>query len=232
MTAPLSIVIPTLNAEVPLRTLLPQLVDGLMSGLITEVIFADGGSTDATAQIAEETGANVVTTPKGRGVQLKAGAEAAKGSWLFFLHADSSLPADWVATVEAHMNTKPDRAAAFRLAFDDAAIMAKVTATWANMRSRYVQLPYGDQGLLIPAPLYRKIGGFDAVPLMEDVAIAKRLKGRIDLLPTAITTSADKYRRDGWIKRGTRNLHTLFKYKMGHAPEKLIETYDRKDHSS
>ena len=229
MSAPLSIIIPTLQAEKPLIRLLPQIFDGLSAGLIAEVIFADGGSTDATERIADEVGALFVSAPRGRGQQLVAGADAAKGQWLLFLHADSLLPKNWTELVHDHMHDQSQHAAAFSLAFDDRAVMANITASWANFRSRRFQLPYGDQGLLIPASLYRKVGGFDPIPLMEDVAIAKKLKGRIRILPGKITTSAERYRKEGWINRGARNLWTLLRYHLGVSPQRLINTYEKLD---
>ncbi len=232
MSAPVSIVIPTLNAQDTLLRILPQLVDGLMAGLIGEVIFADGGSTDQTHAIAEEAGAVIVSARKGRGTQMRAGGNAAKGTWIFFVHADTQLPTDWVSQFEAHITASPDRAAVFRLSFDARGPMARITAGWANLRTRIFDLPYGDQGLLIHGPLYRKIGGYDDIPLMEDVAIAKQLKGRITVLPSAVRTDAKKYERDGWVRRGWRNLTTLVLYKLGKTPEALVARYDRAHHKN
>ena len=232
MTAPLSIIIPTLNAQSGLKTLLPQLMDGLTTGLIAEVIFADGGSTDATLAIAEDVGAKLIKAPKGRGTQLAAGCKAAKGAWLLVLHADSGLPSTWTDTVQTQMERAPDRAAAFRLALRSNHPMARITAGWANLRTNTFSLPYGDQGLLIPARLYNKIGGYPEIPLMEDVALAKALKGRIDLMPATVTSDASKYERDGWLRRGTRNLLTLIRYKLGASPQQLLKSYDRPNHKS
>ena len=232
MTAPLSIIIPTLNAERSLLRLLPQLFEGLTEGLIAELIFADGGSTDQTLSIAEEAGAKLVSAAKGRGSQLAKGAAEAKGNWLFIVHADSTLPDNWCDTLRDHIEHHPQKAAVFRLAFNDTSLMARITAGWANLRTRFLNLPYGDQGLLIPNALYTKIGGYPDIPLMEDVAIAQNLRGNIRLLDAKITTNADKYQRDGWIKRGTRNLSTLIRYKLGTSPEVLAKSYNRTNHKS
>lgn len=232
MTAPLSIIIPTLNAESGLKSLLPQLMEGVTTGLITEVIFADGGSTDATPTIAQEAGVHLISASKGRGTQLAKGCGAAKGAWLLVLHADSQLPQGWSETISTQMSQSPARAAAFHLAFDSAHPMARISAGWANLRTRLFSLPYGDQGLLIPARLYRKIGGYPDIPLMEDVAIAKPLKGQIDLMPAKITSDAAKYTRDGWLRRGTRNLITFCRYKLGTDPTALVTSYDKPHHKT
>jgi len=232
MTAPLSIIIPTLNAERALLRLLPQLVEGLTARLIAELILADGGSQDQTAALAEEAGAVFIPAPKGRGCQLHAGAQAAKGRWFLVLHADSQMPPNWVDAVQTHMQNYPKDAASFALAFNDTSLMAGLTAGWANLRTRLFSLPYGDQGLLIPARLYAQIGGYPEVPLMEDVMIAKKLRGRLRLMPCKITTDAEKYRRYGWIKRGARNLTTLALFKLGRSPERLAARYDPPDHKS
>jgi len=124
MIAPLSIIIPTLNAGNPLLRLLPQLFEGLTEGLIAELIFADGGSTDQTAAIAEDAGAKIISCEQGRGTQLRTGCATAKGRWLLILHADSKLPDDWTEVIREHMDTHPKEAAVFRLTFNDRSFMA------------------------------------------------------------------------------------------------------------
>ena len=223
MRAPISVIIPTLNAEKPLPACLMALGEGLNAGLIRELIVTDGGSSDGTLRVAEAAGARIVTGPPSRGGQLRRGAEVAEGNWLFFLHADTRLAPDWAEPVTAHLAR--DKAAAFRLAFDSSHPMARLTAGWANLRSRALGLPYGDQGLLIRRSLYDAVGGYPDQPLMEDVAMARRLKHRIMLLPVTAHTSADKYRRDGWIRRGGQNLWTLTRYLAGTSPETLAKRY-------
>jgi len=100
-----------------------------------------------------------------------------------------------------------------------------LVAGWANLRSRVFGLPYGDQGLLMARAQYTEVGGFQDIPLMEDVAMARALKGRIVLLPGAVRTSAARYARGGWLRRGGRNLLTLLRYFMGAKPEDLARRY-------
>ncbi|MCI4662741.1 MAG: TIGR04283 family arsenosugar biosynthesis glycosyltransferase [Neomegalonema sp.] len=225
MRAPLSVIIPTLDAAPQLAKGLAPLVSGVSEGLIRELILSDGGSRDDIAELAEGIGAHLVRGEKGRGGQLARGAEAASGDWLLFLHADTLLPPGWVDTVFAHIESS-ERAAVFRLAFDAQGLAPRLVAGWANTRSTLLALPYGDQGLLISRPLYRAIGGYRPIPLMEDVDMIRRLgRARITLLPATVITSAAKYERDGWGRRGLRNWSCLARYYLGVAPDKIAERY-------
>jgi len=225
MPAPISIIIPTLNARETLPQTLGTLMPGVSEGLIRELIIADGGSTDETSDIAEDAGAAWVTGTAGRGAQLAAGAEKASGDWLLFLHADSRLPENWPALVAAHLPNR-DAPACFRLAFDQNTPLLGVLSGGANLRTRVLSLPYGDQGLLISRTLYARVGGFDIIPLMEDVAMARKLP-RITVLPGSITTSAARYVQNGVLKQASRNLLRLIRYFLGASPEKLAQEYRR-----
>ncbi len=227
MRAPLSIIIPTLNAEAALPGALEALIEGLAAGLVRELVVSDGGSSDASAAIARAAGAILVSGPKGRGGQLARGARAAGGDWLLFVHADSWPTPGWAEAVAAHMLTRPDHAAAFRLQFRARGPGARLTAGWANLRTRLFHLPYGDQGLLIPRALYQAVGGYAEIPLMEDVAMARALGRRLRLLNHAITTDAARYQAQGWLKRGAQNWLTMARYLSGTDPEKLARSYHK-----
>ena len=173
----------------------------------------------------------VITAPRGRGVQLAAGAaaEGADSAWLLFLHADTVLQDGWaeeaaafLADPEAHMT-----AAAFRFALDDNARFARVIEWGVARRCRVLGLPYGDQGLLISRALFDAIGGFRPYPLFEDVDIVRRLgRARIRMLESAAVTSAERYRRSGYIVRPMRNLALLGLYFCGVPPRLLARLYD------
>jgi len=218
MPAKLSIVIPTLNEQAGLERSLPPLSEGPTTGLIRDLVISDGVSRDATLQIAEAAGAKIVTGPASRGGQLRRGAEAAEGAWLWFLHADTVLPPGWSDAVAAHMAT--DRPAWCPMRFDHGGWPAASVAGWANLCARLFALPYGDQGLRILRQESDRVGGYSDQPLMEDVAIVRNLGRRIMPLPMTVTTSAEKYLRDGWLKRGGRNLGLLTRYFFGADPEK------------
>jgi hypothetical protein len=141
---------------------------------------------------------------------------------LLVLHADTRLAEGWVGPVFAHLQT--GKAGWFRLAFDKGGLAGRIVASWANLRSR-CGLPYGDQGLLLPASLYDRVGGYPAHPLMEDVAIARALKGHMQGIDAVAVTSAARYRRQGWVRRGARNLWTLLRYLVGVSPQRLADSY-------
>ncbi|HYG47629.1 MAG TPA: TIGR04283 family arsenosugar biosynthesis glycosyltransferase [Allosphingosinicella sp.] len=214
----LSVVVPTLNAAATLGRCLDALAGA------GEIVVVDGGSTDATAAIAERSGARLVRSARGRGVQLAAGAAAAAGDWLLFLHADTILAPGWREAAEWHMARRPDRAACFRFRLDAGEWRARLIEAGVALRVRLLGLPYGDQGLLISRRLYEEVGGYRPLPLMEDVDLARRI-GRIQRLDADATTSARRWRRDGWLRRSGRNLLCLALYRLGMSAERVARLY-------
>ncbi|MEL6387391.1 MAG: TIGR04283 family arsenosugar biosynthesis glycosyltransferase [Pseudomonadota bacterium] len=226
MAAPLSIIIPTLNAEADLPLCFESLLPGLTAGLVREVVAVDGGSTDLTPVMAEAAGCRVLEAPVGRARQLAAGAASARGDWFLFLHADTALSPDWPERVSAHMDMAAGKAACFTLAYRSDAPAARWLAARANRRTRWFGLPYGDQGLLISRTLYDAVGGYPDIPLMEDVAIVRAIgRGRLRLLSAIANTSAAKYERDGWRRRAYRNAWLLLRYRLGASPDTLAKAY-------
>lgn len=225
---PLSIVIPALNAAAALPATLAALEVGSRAGLLGETLLVDGGSRDETPGIAARAGARVVTAPPNRGAQLAMGARAAAGDWLLFLHADTVLGPGWAEAARAFMARPeaPRRAAVFRLVLDDPDARARRVEALARWRGRVLGLPYGDQGLLISKDFYRDLGGFQALPLMEDVDLARRIgRHRLVTLPAEAITSAARYRRDGWWRRPIQNLALLGLYFLGAPPAVLKRLY-------
>ncbi len=223
MRAPISVIIPTLNAQEALPRCLGSLGEGLAQGMIRELIVSDGGSTDDTLGIAESAGAEVIRGAPSRGGQLRSGAEAAQGQWLLFVHADTVLEPGWS---DAMLPVLSGQGAFYgRLRFDADGFAAGWVAGWANARSKLFNLPYGDQSLLIHATTYSDAGGFADMPLMEDVVLARKLGKRLKPLAFTSLTSADKYKRQGWLKRGSRNLLTLCRFFLGTPVETLAQAY-------
>ncbi|MBV2358588.1 TIGR04283 family arsenosugar biosynthesis glycosyltransferase [Thalassococcus sp. CAU 1522] len=225
MRAPISVIVPTVDAAGDLPACLAALGEGLSLGLIRELVISDGGSVDGTQGVAEAAGALLVTGPPSRGGQLRRGAEAAQGDWLLFLHADTVLAPGWSDAV-LPVIAAPG-AYHFRLHFDVPGFAPRLVAGWANLRSRLFHLPYGDQGLLIHRALYDAVGGYPDIPLMEDVALARRLGRKLGPLAARAITSAEKYRAQGWTRRGGRNLLTLGRYLAGADPAILARAYRR-----
>lgn len=220
----LSLVIPTLNAA----PMLPATVAALAERpAASEIVVCDGGSHDGTPSLARDLGARVVAAARGRGPQLAAGAAAAHGDWLFFLHADTRLAPGWAAAI-GDFQARPDareRAAYFRFALDDNAPAARRIEALVALRCRLFALPYGDQGLLIAAGLYREIGGYRPLPLMEDVDLVRRLgRRRLRPLDHPAVTSAARY-RGGYWRRSVRNLACLSLYFAGLPPARIARLY-------
>ena len=228
-SAPLSIVIPTLNAMPRLVDCLATLVAGLGAGLIRDVVVVDAGSDDQSPALALDMGCRVIQVGhngRGRGQQLAAGAKAAKGDWLLFLHGDSVPLEGWIAACKSHIAAAPHQAAYFQLGFDDQAPSALRIAFWANWRARLFGLPCGDQGLLLSRALYEAVGGFRPIALMEDVDLVGKLgKSRLRFLPAAVETSAERYRKGGWWFVPLRNLTRLVAFLCGVSPERIKSWY-------
>ena len=164
----------------------------------------------------------------GRGGQLRAGAAAARGAWLMFLHADTILEGDWLRGVRQHLEKHSDKAGHFSIRFDSERRYARWTEGWTNIRARWFKLPFGDQGLLISRKHYDEIGGFEDIPLMEDVAMILAIgRKRLREMRGVAVTDAVRYERDGYWKRGWRNWGYLTAYRLGVSPERLAEQYKR-----
>lgn len=227
MPAPITVIIPTLNCAATLGPTLACVFEGVNAGLVHEVVFGDGGSTDDIADLASETGTTIFVSPPGRGTQMAHAAINVKTDWILFLHADTVLSANWPAITKRHISTSQN-AAYFRLHFNAVGLAPSIVSHWANLRSRIFQLPYGDQALLIPYTRYSEIGGYPKIPLMEDVVVARKLRNNLNALPITATTSADKYIANGWLKQGTSNILTLASYFLGASPENLAKRYSKR----
>lgn len=225
----ISAIIPTLDAAGTLPECLNALIPAVGT-LIKDVVVSDGGSTDATLDLADAAGALVTRGVKGRGAQLAAGAALARGDYFLFLHADTVLDQGWTDEV-AQFLKRGGEAGVFTLAFDDDRARARLVAAGAMARTRYLKLPYGDQGLLIRAALYRALGGYRLLPIMEDVDFMERLiraRGRdvLTVFSSRAVTSAARY-QNGYARRVLRNAWCVLQYRLGVAPEKIAASYHK-----
>lgn len=219
----LSIIIPALNEAHALpKTLLP-----LVQQPAVEVIVVDGTSQDSTATVAAALGATVLVSPPGRAQQMNAGAAVARGEVLLFLHADTCLPngvVDWVQETLAQPETI---AGAFELRIAGTLKGLRWIERGVNWRSRYWQLPYGDQGLFLRATTFREQGGFPDLPIMEDYAFVQQLKsrGRIAIAPVPVVTSGRRWQKLGILKTTLINQLMIVGYWLGVSPHRLIRWY-------
>jgi rSAM/selenodomain-associated transferase 2 len=216
MSLNISVVVPTLNAAAFLPATLAAL------GEVPEVIVVDGGSIDASVAIAAARGARVITAPRGRGSQIAAGVAAAGHPWLLLLHADTRLSPGWQQAVHG----SPAQAGYFRFVLDSDDPRARRLERLVAWRCRTFGLPYGDQGLLIHRDLLQAVGGINAMPLMEDVDLVRRIGNR-RLLPldASAVTSARRWEQAGYIRRSARNLLCLSLWFAGTPPSVIRRIY-------
>lgn len=217
-----SVVIPTLDEAETLPGLLDDLSE--LEESLLEIVVADAGSSDQTVQFALAARARVIQAPRGRAQQLNAGARASRGDWLLFLHADSRVGPEAVAAIRQVLADCPRcQAAVFRFAIDLPPFWRRVIERGQAIRESLFGLAYGDQGLLVRRECFDAVGGYADLPLMEDVAMIRRLRRRFGVarLRAALLTSGRRYRRDGvlrtWLTHGV--LITL--YALGVSPRRL-----------
>ena len=226
--AELSIIIPTLNAGPVLGPTLGALAEMESVGLIKELVVSDGGSEDGTQKAVVDAGAVLVEGLPGRGRQLRAGADAARGNWFLFIHADTVLAPGWSDGVRVFIEraNAVDTAGYFEFALDDPSSSARRLERLVRWRNRLFGLPYGDQGLLISKRLYGRIGGYRDFSLMEDVDIVRRL-GRESLraIDFRATTSAVRFQQDGYWVRPMRNLACLALFYIGVPADAIKRVY-------
>jgi rSAM/selenodomain-associated transferase 2 len=215
----LSVVIPALDEEERVAEAIRSVRDD------AEVIVVDGGSRDGTRAAAAAAGAAVIASAAGRGVQLDAGARAARGEWLVFLHADTRLEAGWAAALRSLPAAVVG--GAFRFALDPPRPAYRWLEAGVALRCRLFRLPYGDQGLFARREAYSRIGGFRPLPLMEDVDFVRRLRraGRLAFPEVGAFTSARQFEQRGLLATSLRNLWLLGLYSAGRPPERLARFY-------
>jgi rSAM/selenodomain-associated transferase 2 len=219
----ITIVTPVLRDSEAVKTLLPQ-VPAIPD---VEMILVDGGADDELEQLVQtRSDTRLCRTIPGRGHQMNTGALSAAGEWLFFLHADSRLPAGWL---DAFRALQADVVGGwFRFALDNGAWQARMIERLVTWRVRYLALPYGDQGLFVRRRIFESMGGFRELPLFEDVDFVRRLirSGRVVQLPLALQTSSRRWTRDGWLRRSIRNVVLVSLYFAGVSPAWLADRYE------
>lgn len=199
-----------------------------------EVIVVDGGSDDTTKSIAQSAGARVIQSKRGRGFQLRAGAAEATGDYFLFLHADNWLDqkcVDQLYNLSRNTMARPSGRTAvfgcFRQRIDGVDQLFR-WLEWGNtIRATRLRLPYGDQAMFIDRRSYEEVGGFDDVPLMEDVILSRKLKRLTKpiLLPGPVHICGRRWRKSGVFRQTLRNWCILVAFLCGAPPERLVRWY-------
>lgn len=220
----ISVIIPTLNEEL---TLEKSLISAVNSNEV-EIIVSDGGSLDATLAIAKRFTDKLISSPAGRGVQLNRGADASSGDILLFLHADTILPKGWDNIVGETLNDSMVSGGAFSFALSKRSLPFSLISFMTNLRSRFFKLPYGDQAIFVRRETFERLGGFQEIPIMEDLELVKSIRrcGTLKVLNLPVITSSRRWDREGWIKTMLRNQLLLFLYHLGVSPERLYRFYN------
>jgi rSAM/selenodomain-associated transferase 2 len=220
----LSIIMPVLDEAIDIEAALRALAQFRASG--AEVIVVDGGSSDRTVELARPLADRVLEAPRGRAAQMNAGAAAARGDVLLFLHADTRLPEHADALVLDGLTRSHRAWGRFDLRFDDGGLL-RVIALMMNLRSRMTGICTGDHALFVRHAAFDSIGGFPAIALMEDVAVSAQLKriSRPLCLHARATTSGRRWRKHGVWRTILLMWRLRLAYFFGADPKRLAQTY-------
>ena len=222
-----SVIIPVLNEGERINRILDSL-QSAASGAAFEAIVVDGDPAGSTVERISETSAVQLIAPRGRALQMNAGAARARGDILLFLHADTLLPQSAFSKIVGALSDRRYVGGAFDLGISNRRWIFRLIGKCASLKHRLTRVPYGDQAIFMLKSYFQEMGGYAGIPLMEDVELMRRVKrhkGRIIILPDPVATSSRKWEKDGVIYTIARNwiLQTL--YLFGMPAEKLVKYY-------
>jgi len=223
----ISVIIPALNEGDNIRFC----IEGVLNeGCDCEIIVADGGSKDKTAEFAKSyPGVSFIQSRKGRGIQMNMGASVASGDILLFLHADTILETGWAAEILSVLEDTSISGGAFTFSIQSPLWKYRLVEAWVKLRCKLCSLPYGDQAIFVRKSAFDLIGGYRNIPLMEDVDFIGRLNklGTIVILDKKAITSERRWSKEGLIKTAAMNQLIMLLYKFGVNPCRLARIYFR-----
>ena len=192
-----------------------------------EIIVVDGGSNDGTIELIKCLNIQIISSLPGRATQMNCGAKIARGKILLFLHGDTLLPSNFDRMLEEILVKPKIIAGAFELSIRGKTKGLRIVERMVNWRSRYLQMPYGDQGIFLPAKIFQEIGGFPEIPIMEDFELIRQLKkrGQIAIVPAPVFTSGRRWQKLGILKTTFINQIVIIAYLLGVSPKRLARLY-------
>ncbi|QDT09493.1 TIGR04283 family arsenosugar biosynthesis glycosyltransferase [Planctomycetes bacterium K23_9] len=217
----ISVVIPALNEQDSIGAC----IQSAFAAGATEVIVADGGSQDATATRATEAGATkVIRSLPGRGTQLNSGATFASKEYVLFLHADNRLSENCLQQICLCTDVVWG---AFGQSIDSDRFVFRLLEKGNALRVKWRGLPFGDQAIFVRRSTYKQQGGFDEIPLMEDVQFSKLMRriAKPTFLPGPITISARRWQKTGVVRQTLRNWKIQLAHRCGVSPQRLRKWY-------
>lgn len=221
--AKISIIIPVLNEAENISLV----ISSIQRAENIEIIIVDGGSQDNTVKIAENLAVKVIVTNRGRAIQMNRGAKIATGEILLFLHGDTQLPIGFETQVRETFINSNIIAGAFQLKIKGDQFSLRLIEKTVFWRSKYLQMPYGDQAIFIKASSFWELGGFPEQPIMEDFEFIRRLNrlGKIEILSSYVITSGRRWQKLGIFKTTLINQFMVIGYYLGISPTKLAQWY-------
>jgi len=225
MPARLSVIVPALNEADGIDATLASLQPLRARG--HEILVVDGGSTDGTPDRAARRADRVLRGPRGRARQMAAGVAACRGTVLWFVHADTVVPPDADLTLLTALTRDGYRWGRFDVNLAGCHALLPTVSAAMNLRSRLTGIATGDQGLFVTRTLYDAVGGFPDQPLMEDIALSRRLKahGPPACLRVRLLTSARRWERDGVARTIALMWRLRLAYALGADPAALAQRY-------
>ena len=191
-----------------------------------ELIIVDGGSSDDTMALGSRHG-RVISSKRGRAIQMNAGALKATGKILWFLHADCLPHPESIHKIKEVVSAEGVIAGAFEYLLDGNGSLYRISEYLSNRKNRFLNLIYGDMGIFVDAQIFKQLGGFREIPIMEDMDFCKRIKkvGKIVILPYCILTSARRWKKEGPFKNIIRNWALQLGWALGVSPLYLVRWY-------